>query len=164
MDKVYIMVPMKRGNPATLSSEEARRMLYQANSVLKSRSLLSASRFLPLFAKICPGGTKDGHEFVSNRKEIVVERPEEACQTEFLPKILEGQAGIFDVGSFRVRRGSPIWIRLRRRRLRKKCPIGCFNQTDREFLVESGNDAMYVVMQWRNKCWSIYAFLLRIFV
>ncbi|KAJ6329051.1 hypothetical protein OIU77_010677 [Salix suchowensis] len=50
------MLPMKRGKPAPLSSEEAKRVLSSANSVLRSRSTLSSQRFLPLFAMICPAG------------------------------------------------------------------------------------------------------------
>ncbi|KAI9181485.1 hypothetical protein LWI28_015399 [Acer negundo] len=68
--KVYLMLPMKRGKPASLSSEEARHVLSSANSVLRSRSLLSSSKFLPLFAKICPALTEDqGQRFVPLKKE-----------------------------------------------------------------------------------------------
>ncbi|KAI3414391.1 uncharacterized protein J3R85_016391, partial [Psidium guajava] len=58
--KVYLMLPVKQGKPVSLSTEEARHVLFAANSVLRSRSLLpSSSRLLPLFARICilgPGG------------------------------------------------------------------------------------------------------------
>lgn len=61
--KIYLMLPVKRGKPVSLSAEEARHVLFTANSVLRSRSLLnSSSRFLPLFARmciLCPGG--DGY-------------------------------------------------------------------------------------------------------
>ncbi|XWS46567.1 hypothetical protein CRYUN_Cryun14cG0078900 [Craigia yunnanensis] len=94
MKKVYVMLPVKRGKPTTLSSEEARRVLLSANSVLRSKSLLSSSRFLPLFARICP--TIDiqeiGQRFPSQKKENGCERPEEVrCLTEFLPETVEGR-------------------------------------------------------------------------
>ncbi|XP_030454942.2 uncharacterized protein LOC115676196 [Syzygium oleosum] len=60
--KIYLMLPMKRGKPVSLSAEEARHVLFTANSVLRSRSLLnSSSRFLPLFTRMCilgPGGDR----------------------------------------------------------------------------------------------------------
>ncbi|KAE8665395.1 hypothetical protein F3Y22_tig00112616pilonHSYRG00006 [Hibiscus syriacus] len=54
--KVYVMLPFNRGKPTTLSSDDARRVLVSANSVLRSNSkrLLSSSGLFPLFAKICP--------------------------------------------------------------------------------------------------------------
>lgn len=67
MKKVYVMLPMKRGKPASMSSEEAR----QVHSLLRSRSLLSSWRLLPLFSRICPaGGIEEGQtRFVSERNE-----------------------------------------------------------------------------------------------
>ncbi|XP_034690610.1 uncharacterized protein LOC117918211 [Vitis riparia] len=94
MGKVYLMLPMKRGRAVTLSSEEARRVLLRASSVLQSQSFLSSSRLLPFFAKICPAGTGDGPGYVLNRKEksLVMESPEERCKPEFdLPEALEGR-------------------------------------------------------------------------
>ncbi|KAJ6343738.1 hypothetical protein OIU76_005478 [Salix suchowensis] len=52
--KLYLMLPMKRGKPAPLSSEEAKRVLSSANSVLRSRSTLSSQRFLPLLCYDMP--------------------------------------------------------------------------------------------------------------
>ncbi|KAM6558884.1 hypothetical protein CsatA_028123 [Cannabis sativa] len=51
--KMYMMVPMKRGRMAALSSEEIHRLLLVANSVLRS-TRYSSVKFLPLFARICP--------------------------------------------------------------------------------------------------------------
>ncbi|XP_039021405.1 uncharacterized protein LOC120153544 [Hibiscus syriacus] len=63
--KIYVMLPVRRGKPITLSSEEARRVLSSANSVLRSKSILSSSpKFLPLFSRIC------------TRKIIADERPD----------------------------------------------------------------------------------------
>lgn len=94
MGKVYLMLPMKRGRAATLSSDEARRVLLRASSVLQSQSFLSSARLLPFFAKICPAGAGDGAGFLLNGKEksLVVEIPEERCKPEFeLPEVLEGR-------------------------------------------------------------------------
>ncbi|XP_022757904.1 uncharacterized protein LOC111305015 [Durio zibethinus] len=94
MKKVYVMLPMKRGKPTKLSSEEARRVLLSANSVLRSKSLLSSSKFLPLFARICPANYIEeiGHKFPLQKKENVCERPEEVrCLMEFLPESVEGR-------------------------------------------------------------------------
>ncbi|XP_022770844.1 uncharacterized protein LOC111314084 [Durio zibethinus] len=92
--KVYILLPVKRGKPAMLSSEEARRVLLSANSVLKSKSLLSSSKFLPWFANICPAIYVEeiGQEFPLQKKENVYERPEEVrCLTEVFPESLESR-------------------------------------------------------------------------
>ncbi|EOX95238.1 hypothetical protein QUC31_004938 [Theobroma cacao] len=95
MNKVYVMLPVKRGKPTTLSSEEARRVLLSANSVLRSKSILSSSKFLPLFAKICPANIGEivGQRFPLQKRENVCEKPEEVrCLTEFdLLESLEGR-------------------------------------------------------------------------
>ncbi|CAK9152917.1 unnamed protein product [Ilex paraguariensis] len=90
-NKVYLMLPIKRGKPTTLSSEEARRLLLSANSVLKSKSLVSILGLLPLFAKICSADTGDGQEFVLHRKENLAEKIEETNKERFFPETLEGQ-------------------------------------------------------------------------
>lgn len=64
MNKVYVMIPVRRGKPAgaLISSEEARRILLRANSFLKSKSLVSSSSlggggsFLPFFGRMCAAG------------------------------------------------------------------------------------------------------------
>lgn len=48
--KIYVMIPIKRGKAAALSSDEIHRVLLIANSVLRKHSV----NFLPLFARICP--------------------------------------------------------------------------------------------------------------
>ncbi|KAE8660579.1 GTP-binding protein SAR1A-like [Hibiscus syriacus] len=92
--KVYVMLPIKRGKPTTLSSEEARRVLLSANSVLRSKSVLQSSKFLPLFARICPAN--DVHEMErkipSQKKDNGGDMHEEVrCLTEFLPENVEGR-------------------------------------------------------------------------
>ncbi|KAA8549095.1 hypothetical protein F0562_000779 [Nyssa sinensis] len=91
MDKLYLMLPMKRGKPAALSSEEARRLLLRANSVLKTRFLQSSSGFIPLFARICSAGTGGGQMLVLRRKDKLVESVEEERKPEFMTEILEGR-------------------------------------------------------------------------
>ncbi|XVF22110.1 hypothetical protein REPUB_Repub12eG0145700 [Reevesia pubescens] len=94
MKKVYVMLPVKRGKPTTMSSEEARRVLLSANSVLRSKSLLSSTKFLPLFARICPANYIEviGQKFPLQKKESVSEKPEEVrCLTEFLPENFESR-------------------------------------------------------------------------
>ncbi|KAL5560985.1 hypothetical protein UlMin_030732 [Ulmus minor] len=66
--KIYLMLPIKRGKPTTISSEELRRVLLIANSVLKTPPLLSSSKFLPFFSRIFPA---EGHGFVAEKKERV---------------------------------------------------------------------------------------------
>ncbi|KZV39936.1 Multidrug resistance protein ABC transporter family protein [Dorcoceras hygrometricum] len=53
MKKLYIMLPIKKGKPATLSHQEAKELLTKTNSLLKSKSLLSYTGFLPMFVRIC---------------------------------------------------------------------------------------------------------------
>ncbi|GMI85825.1 hypothetical protein like AT4G02090 [Hibiscus trionum] len=92
--KLYLMLPVKRGKPITLSSEEAHRVLSSVNSVLRSKSLLSSSpKFLPLFSRICAAnGSIDGmgHKFPMQKKESADERIDGVrCLTELLPESLE---------------------------------------------------------------------------
>ncbi|XP_022858836.1 uncharacterized protein LOC111379386 [Olea europaea var. sylvestris] len=92
--KVYIMLPIKRGKPVALSSEEARRVLENANSFLKSKSLISSSGFLPFFVRICPAGGGMGHDdvFTNIKKKSLVERKEEEeSKSDYFNFILEGR-------------------------------------------------------------------------
>ncbi|KAL4313121.1 hypothetical protein GQ457_01G054180 [Hibiscus cannabinus] len=92
--KVYVMLPVKRGKPTTLSSEEARRVLSSANSVLRSKSVLQSSKFLPLFARICPANDvrEMGQKIPLQKKENGDEvHGEVRCLTEFLPETGEGR-------------------------------------------------------------------------
>ncbi|XVE77545.1 hypothetical protein DITRI_Ditri13aG0071800 [Diplodiscus trichospermus] len=92
MKKVYVMLPLKQGNPTTLSSEDAHRVLLSANSVLRSKPLVSSSKFLSLLASICPAINiaEIGLRFPSQKKENSCERPEEVrCLTELFPESVE---------------------------------------------------------------------------
>ncbi|PRQ21653.1 hypothetical protein RchiOBHm_Chr7g0241631 [Rosa chinensis] len=103
--KIYLMFPMKRGKPLSMSSEDIRGVLSSANSLLRSRS--SSLKFLPLFARICPAG--DAHAFVLPKKEYSMERTSESevvrsylpefdmeesldARPEFLTRQLSGKA------------------------------------------------------------------------
>lgn len=70
MKKVYLMLPMRRGKPASLSSNEARDVLLAANSVLRSST--STWRFLPLFC-----AAESEQRFVRLEKEETAERSRE---------------------------------------------------------------------------------------
>ncbi|XP_073143493.1 uncharacterized protein [Henckelia pumila] len=53
MKKLYVMLPIKKGKPATLSYQEAKELLTKTSSLLKSKALLSYTGFLPMFVRIC---------------------------------------------------------------------------------------------------------------
>ncbi|XP_010679362.2 uncharacterized protein LOC104894753 [Beta vulgaris subsp. vulgaris] len=78
-DKIYLMVPLRRGKPAQLSPQEAHQILLRVNAMLRSKTLLSSSKFLPLIAKICPTTTLNEHyycKFASSKKEVLLESEE----------------------------------------------------------------------------------------
>ncbi|KAK8650655.1 hypothetical protein V6N13_140283 [Hibiscus sabdariffa] len=82
--KLYLMIPVKRGKPIMLSSEQVRRVLLCANSVLRSK-------FLPLFSGICAANDSiDEMGHTVKKKESADERPDGVrCLTELLPESLE---------------------------------------------------------------------------
>lgn len=91
--KVYIMLPVKKGKPASLTTLESKQLLLRANNVLKSPDFLSSTTgFLPFFVKICPASRKwvaDKNGHVVKRKEELEEndlREKEDC----FEKMLEG--------------------------------------------------------------------------
>ncbi|KAH7516982.1 uncharacterized protein LOC107426357 [Ziziphus jujuba] len=92
MKKIYLMLPTKRGKPKSLSSEEIRGVILIANSILRSRSLVSSSKFLPFFARICPPSTVvDGQSFVLPKKENVQKSEVIRNVSEFLPESMGGR-------------------------------------------------------------------------
>ncbi|KAE8671267.1 GTP-binding protein SAR1A-like [Hibiscus syriacus] len=91
--KVYVMLPFNRGKPTTFSSDGARRVLVSANSVLRSKRLVSSSRLFPLLARICPANHMREMEQKSplQEKGNVGERAEEVgCSMELVPESMEG--------------------------------------------------------------------------
>lgn len=101
MNKVYLMIPIKRGKKPTataaaLSSEEARRLLMTASTVLKSSNTLAASSFtgfIPLFARMCSAQAQaqaQAHEF-TKIKRISTSDTEEENKMDIFGEILEGR-------------------------------------------------------------------------
>ncbi|XP_020228943.1 uncharacterized protein LOC109809926 [Cajanus cajan] len=90
-NKVYLMVPVKRGKPVGLSGEEGRRMLLLLNSALHSKSsLVTSSKFLPWLTRLCQNTTIV--EPQAQRKEHETEKREERFHfSEMLPETLEGR-------------------------------------------------------------------------
>ncbi|KAK8509798.1 hypothetical protein V6N13_093645 [Hibiscus sabdariffa] len=91
--KVYVMLPVNRGKPTTLSSHDAHRVLVSANSVLRSKPLLSSSRLFPLLARIRLANHMQETEQKPPlpEKGHVGERAEEVgCLTEILAESMEG--------------------------------------------------------------------------
>ena len=96
MNKVYLMLPTKRGKPVSLSSEETRRILLIVNSALNSKEIVCSSRFLPWLARTCQttvvgeavplgGVQRKGEEEEMEKKKVRCEFSE-----FFLPEVLEG--------------------------------------------------------------------------
>ncbi|KAJ0691646.1 hypothetical protein HanPI659440_Chr15g0577281 [Helianthus annuus] len=88
-NKVYMMVPVRRGKSVAISSEDARRVLLRANAVLKTGSFVTAyTGFIPVFARMCPAAVVK-----STKKEKVVEKsPKVVAKPEFFA---EGEDGYF---------------------------------------------------------------------
>ncbi|KAF5745908.1 putative Multidrug resistance protein ABC transporter family protein [Tripterygium wilfordii] len=91
--KVYLMLPVKRGKPVPLPAEQAHRILL---NVARTRSLLSTSRFLPLFARICSASVGEGRNFVVQRKGSEEEKKKKSGEidrwvslSELLPESME---------------------------------------------------------------------------
>ncbi|KAI3506902.1 hypothetical protein L2E82_20223 [Cichorium intybus] len=76
-NKIYMMLPMRRGKPVgAMSSEEARRLLLRANAVLNSKSFVSAyTGFLPLFARMCPASVIKSEKKENDETLAVMAKP-----------------------------------------------------------------------------------------
>lgn len=93
-NKVYLMLPVKRGKPVSLSGDEGRRILLILNSALHSKCLVSSSKFLPWLTRLCQNTTIVEPGVAQRKTEETgeTERKEERCQfSEFLPEILEAR-------------------------------------------------------------------------
>ncbi|XP_065864348.1 uncharacterized protein [Euphorbia lathyris] len=125
MKKVYLMLPVKRGKPASLTSEEARNVLSSANSVLRSRSLISSKRFLPLFARICPASFE---QVVIEKKEIVEKKPPPPviCDSELLPENMDTTPEYLS-RQFSGRGWKPSLDTITEKKVEKKKPHWLFN-------------------------------------
>ncbi|KAK9747626.1 hypothetical protein RND81_02G004100 [Saponaria officinalis] len=88
-NRFYLMVPLRRGKPTYLSSKEAHEILLRANTMLRSKALVSTSKFLPFFAKICPAtSTDDLYSKGMSPKKRVFDH-EEKEKEELLEDIIE---------------------------------------------------------------------------
>ncbi|PON61691.1 multidrug resistance protein ABC transporter family protein [Parasponia andersonii] len=88
--KIYMMVPIRRGKAAALSTDEIHRVLLIANSVLRTRSV----KFLPLFARICPADYAGIGVSVAKKEKKIEQTIEEKTTyvpvETFLPESLDG--------------------------------------------------------------------------
>ncbi|KAL2239045.1 uncharacterized protein LOC105163055 [Sesamum indicum] len=95
MKKLYLMLPVRKGKPAVLPSEEAKKLLARTNAMLKSKALLSYTGFLPLFVRMCPAaGGKHDAVFKETRKSLrkrKEEEEEEGRKSDYFWEILEGR-------------------------------------------------------------------------
>ncbi|XP_061338456.1 uncharacterized protein LOC133285263 [Gastrolobium bilobum] len=86
MNNIYMMLPIKRGKPVGLSSEETRRILLIVNSALHSKYLVCSSRFLPWLTRLCQTTA------IVEAEPRVAQKKEEGNEfSEFLPEFLEGR-------------------------------------------------------------------------
>lgn len=98
-NKAYIMLPIRKGKPSSLSSEEARKILTKTSTMLKSKSLLASyTGFLPVFARICPAAASlgNGRDHVLNSDKNLYllkkkEEEEEGSKRDYFSDILEGR-------------------------------------------------------------------------
>ncbi|KAG4928646.1 hypothetical protein JHK85_055132 [Glycine max] len=90
MKKTYVMVPVKRGKPVLLSSEDSRRILLIVNSSLHSKYFVSSSGFLPWLSRLFHS---EGEvvSVLQRKEEVEVENTVERYGfSEFLPEMIEG--------------------------------------------------------------------------
>ncbi|CAN1196451.1 hypothetical protein LINPERHAP2_LOCUS43578 [Linum perenne] len=84
----YLMLPVKRGKPLSLSSEEARRVILSANMALKQ-----SGKFMPMFTKMCTVNSGEGHyegilvKLVTRKKE----NGERRCEGTKVKKVEDGK-------------------------------------------------------------------------
>lgn len=83
-NKVYLMLPLKRGKPVGLSGEDTRRILLILNSALHH------SKFVPWLTRLCQNTTTIVEPQRKINEEITEKSDEESCQL-FLPEMLEGR-------------------------------------------------------------------------
>lgn len=58
-NKLYIMLPVKKGKLASLTSLESQQLLLRASNILKSPNFFSSTTgVLPFFVRICPASRK----------------------------------------------------------------------------------------------------------
>lgn len=100
-NKAYIMLPIRKGKPSNLSSEEARKILTKTSTMLKSKSLLASyTGFFPVFARICPAavlsslGNGGDHVLNSDKNLYLLKKEQEEEQGskhDYFSDIVEGR-------------------------------------------------------------------------
>ena len=100
-NKVYLMLPIKRGKPVGLSGEDTRRILLILNSALHH------SKFVPWLTRLCQNTTT----IVEPQRKEITKQEQESCQL-FFPEI-QGKGG------------SLLWTPLRRIILTENSLTGC---------------------------------------
>ncbi|KAK7392247.1 hypothetical protein VNO78_20679 [Psophocarpus tetragonolobus] len=86
-NKVYLMLPIKRGKPLALNGDETSRILFILNSALHSKSLRVSSKFLPWLTRLCQNTTI----VEPQRKEEEAQKNQSCHLSELLPEILQGR-------------------------------------------------------------------------
>lgn len=84
MNKVYVMLPIKRGKPLRLNTQQSRRILLILNSALHSKSLFfpSSISFLSRLGRICHYQTPPVAHVHENQE--ILERDDDVC-SEYFP-------------------------------------------------------------------------------
>ncbi|KAG4170103.1 hypothetical protein ERO13_A12G125900v2 [Gossypium hirsutum] len=119
---------LDRGKPTTLSSQEARRVLVSANAVLRSKSLLSSSRFLHLFSRIFPAnhmqemGQKSPLQGKGNGRERL---EEVGSLTELIPESMEGRVEYMS-GQYSAKGWKPSLDTIKEKKIETKVPHWLF--------------------------------------
>lgn len=85
MKKTYVMVPVKRGKPVGLSSEDSRRMLLIVNSAMHSRYFVSSDGIVPWLARLFHPEAS----MMLEKNEQVKNTEERYGFSEFLPEMIE---------------------------------------------------------------------------
>ncbi|MED6118902.1 hypothetical protein PIB30_007064 [Stylosanthes scabra] len=79
MNKLYLMLPIKKGKPVSLTGPHSRHILLAVNSALRSKEIVCSSRVIPWLASLAAGeGGRRGR-----RREEEVQTKEETVRYEF---------------------------------------------------------------------------------
>ncbi|MED6125589.1 hypothetical protein PIB30_069963 [Stylosanthes scabra] len=106
MNKLYLMLPIKKGKPVSLTGRHSRRILLAVNSALRSKEIVCSSRVIPWLARLAAGeGGRGGRT-----REEEVETKEETARCELSPEMcLEGMMTRPEYLSRQLSAGSRGW-------------------------------------------------------